>query len=305
MKKYQKNMKRITIIFLLTGIIIASCKSGTKKTANEVLQVKHFEITEAWRTDTLLLTPESVIFDNKRDIFYVSNLNNEPRLKDGNGFISRVDKNGKIVDLRWIEGLSSPKGLAISGDTLFAADIDEVVAMDINSGRIIKKISVQGAALLNDITTNPDGILYISDTDANRIYVYDKGVISVWFDEQLNGLNGLLWDNDRLLVASQGSNDFAAIDLKSKNRQLITDGINHGDGIAWTGIPGYYIVTDWEGEIFMINPDSTAVSLLRTKDQGINSADIEYLRDMNLLLVPTFYRNSLVAYNLAEKKDNQ
>lgn len=77
-------MKRITIIFLLTGIIIASCKSGTKKTANEVLQVKHFEITEAWRTDTLLLTPESVIFDNKRDIFYVSNLNNEPRLKDGN-----------------------------------------------------------------------------------------------------------------------------------------------------------------------------------------------------------------------------
>ena len=297
-------MKRIFFILYITGIIAISCKSGTKKAQDEVQPVKRFEISEAWRTDTILLTPESVIFDKKRDILYVSNLNYEPRKKDGNGFISRIDKNGKIVDLKWIEGLSSPKGLAISGDTLFTADVDEVVAMDINSGRIIRRISIQGAKMLNDITADPEGILYIADTDANRINIYDKGAVSVWYEEQLNGPNGLLWDAGRLLVASQGSNDFAAIDIKSKTRQLLTDSVNHGDGIAWTGMSGYYLVSDWEGEIFMINPDFKKVSLLRTKDQGINSADIEFIQAMDLLLVPTFFKNSIVAYKLTEKKDN-
>jgi hypothetical protein len=212
-----------------------------------------------------------------------------------------MDKNGNITSLRWIEGLSSPKGMGIIGDTLFAADVDEVVVMDINKGEIIRKIPIEGAGMLNDITTDGKGNLFISDTDRNIIHKYSGGKITEWLSEGLNGPNGLLWEESRLLVASQGGGDFATYDLSTKNRTLLAENIGRGDGIAFTGIQGYYIVTDWEGEIFMVNPDDTRVSLLRTKEAGSNTADIEYISELDLLLVPTFFKNTIAAYTLKQK----
>jgi len=295
-------MKKILLLSILI-IAVAACKPGTKKQAENTgtEAIKQFEIVEAWRTDTLLQTPESVILDKKRDILYVTNLNFEPRKKDGNGFISKIDKIGKITKLRWIEGLSSPKGMAIVGDTLFAADVDELVLMDINAGKIIRKIPVEGSGMLNDITSDEKGNLYFSDTDRNKIHKYSGGKVTEWITVGLNGPNGLLYDGSRLLVASQGGNDFASFDFATKTRTLLTEGVGRGDGIAFTGIPGYYIVTDWEGEIFMVNPDNSKVSLLRTKEAGSNTADIEYIQELNLLLVPTFFKNCIVAYTLVEK----
>jgi len=296
-------MKYISLIALSLAIVLASCKGGKGK-ANEneeVTPVRQFELTEAWRSDTLLITPESVIYDRKRDILYVTNLNFEPRKKDGNGFISRMDLNGKITELRWIEGLSSPKGMAIVGDTLFAADVDEIVLMDINKGEIIRKIPVAGGLMLNDIASDAEGNIYISDTDANKIHKYSNGVLSDWLIEGLNGPNGLYCEKDRLLVASQGGMDFAAIDIKTKNRTLITDSINRGDGIVFTGVEGYYIVSDWEGEIFQVSRDNSKTSLLRTREMQSNTADMEYIEELKLLLVPTFFKNTIAAYKLTEK----
>ena len=293
----------LNLCLCLSLCLLAACKSGTKKSSETSgpAALKQFELVEAWRTDTLLLTPESVILDKKRDILYVSNLNFEPRKKDGNGFISKIDKTGKIIELRWIEGLSSPKGMAIVADTLFAADVDEVVVMDIPAGKIIRKIPITGAGMLNDISSDNEGNLYISDTDANKIYKYSGGKITEWLTEGLNGPNGLLFDGERLLVASQGGQDFAGIDIKTKTRTLITEGVNRGDGIAYIGIPGYYIVTDWEGEIFMINPGNNRISMLAPKTSGSNTADVEFIQELNLLLVPTFFKNCIVAYTLTGK----
>jgi len=295
-------MKKLIRILFIISLVSASCKPGNKKTVDQIKSdIKQFEITELWRTDTVLMTPESVIYDKSRDNFYVSNLNFEPRKKDGNGFISRLDKGGKITDLKWVEGLSSPKGMAIVADTLFAADVDEVVVINISNGKIIRRIPIAGSKMLNDITSDSEGSLYISDTDANKIHKYSKGTISDWYTDGLNGPNGLLTDGERLLVASQGSGDFVEINIKSGMRKLLADSINRGDGISFTGIPGYYIVSDWSGEIFMINPDNSKVSLLNTIEQKSNTADIEYVPDVNLLLVPTFFKNCLVAYKLVEK----
>jgi len=99
--------KYVAAPLVITTAMLSSCTDP----------IKQFEITEVWRTDTILQTPESVILDKKHDILYVTNMNLEPRKKDGNGFISKMDKTGKITELRWIEGLSSPKGMAIVGDT--------------------------------------------------------------------------------------------------------------------------------------------------------------------------------------------
>ena len=296
-------MKKILFLITLTILVSVSCRQANRKTSGqeENRTFKLFELAEIWRTDTLLMTPESAFYDKARDIIYVSDMNNEPRMKDNNGFISKVSTDGKIIDLHWVEGLSSPKGLAVTGDTLFAADVDEVVAIDINTGKIIKKISFPGMKMLNDITSAPDGSVYISDTDANIIYKYSNGKITEWLTDGLSGPNGLLWDGNRLLVASQGSNDFATIDINTKTRKVVTEDINHGDGIAFTGIEGYYLVSDWGGVVYIVNPDFSKVPVLDTKAAEWNSADIEFIKEQNLLLVPTFYRNCIVAYKLTEK----
>jgi hypothetical protein len=293
-------MKKITFLIIVLAIVTASCSQGRKKTSQPANRpaLRKFSLVEVWRTDTVLLTPESVIYDKKRDVLYVSNLNFEPRKKDGNGFISRMDREGKILDLKWIEGLSSPKGMGISGDLLYAADVDEIVVMDITTGKIKEKIPVAGAKMLNDITTDSAGDLYISDTDAGKIHKYSGSRLTEWLTEGLNGPNGLLTDGERLLVASQGGKDFAAFDIKSGTRTLLTDSIGRGDGIVFTGIEGYYIVSDWEGEIFVVNPDNSKISLLRTKETGSNTADICYLPEQKLLLVPTFFKNCVVAYKV-------
>jgi hypothetical protein len=297
-------MKSILTTFIILSICLVfslpSCNVGSMKNKDEAKDsVRKFTLTEQWRTDTVLLTPESVIYDRKRDILYISNMNFEPRMKDMNGFISRMDRTGRITDLKWIEGLSSPKGMAIVGDTLYAADVDELVVMDINKGVIIRKIPVTAGRMLNDITSDNEGNLYIADTDDNKIHKYAGGKVNEWFTG-IDGPNGLLFDGDRLLVASQALNNLSAIDIATKEHVILTDSLSHADGIAFTGIPGYYIVTDWEGEIFMINHDYSRTSLLRTKDIQMNTADIEFIQEERLLFVPTFFRNTVIAYKLEE-----
>jgi len=294
-------MKKISITLGFVLLTIVSCNTGSRKPDADTN--RNFQLTEVWRSDTLLLTSESVIYDWKRDILYVTNLNMEPRLKDGNGFISRLSTDGKIIDLKWITGMHAPKGTAVVGDTLYAADIDELIVVDINKGEIARKVPVQGAGMLNDITSDSNGNLYITDSDANKILKYSNGIMTEWLTTGLNLPNGLLAENDRLLLASMGSMDMVAFDLNSKSVTKLADSLGAADGISYTGVKNYYIVTDWNGEIFMVNPDKTRTSLLKPKDQQVNTADCEYIAEKSLLLVPTFFKNGVIAYRLSEKKE--
>jgi hypothetical protein len=299
-------MKNLLTAALVFSLLFSSCglkkKPAGEASVEDTGNLKQFELVEAWRTDTLFLVPESVIYDRDNDVVYVSNLNYEPRKKDGNGFISKLSTDGEILNLKWVEGLSSPKGMGIFDGKLYVSDVDEVVVIDITAGKIIQRIPVEGAGMLNDITVDDSGNVYVSDTDGNCIFLISNGVVSSWLATGLNAPNGLLIDGERLLLASTGSQDFVAIDLATKEVTMITGGINAGDGIARASIPGHSLVSDWNGEVFLVYPDGRKASLLNTKEKGIGSADIDYIPEKNLLLVPTFYGQNVVAYNLVEKK---
>ena len=79
--------------------------------------------------------PESFILDPEDGAYYVSNINGTPTDKDGNGYISRIGSNGKIVIQKFIGGqktplLDAPKGLVVSGKYLVVTDIDSVKAFN-------------------------------------------------------------------------------------------------------------------------------------------------------------------------------
>src|SRR5262245_49603124 len=60
---------------------------------------------------TGLEAPESALPDPTGEVIYVSNVVGAPDAKDGNGYISRVSPDGKVLEQRWAVGLDAPKGL--------------------------------------------------------------------------------------------------------------------------------------------------------------------------------------------------
>src|SRR2546428_5464953 len=74
-------------------------------------------------------TPESILYEPRSDVYLVSNINGDPTASDGNGFISRVAPDGRILELKWIDGakpgvrLNGPKGMAAAGGTPYRCEI--------------------------------------------------------------------------------------------------------------------------------------------------------------------------------------
>ena len=299
-------MIKYKILSIVLLLFLVSCTSQKKKSgedAGDVTAVKKFELVEVWKTDTLFRVPECVIYDKDNDVVYVSNMNDNPREKDGNGFISRLSTSGEILDLEWVADMSSPKGLGIYEGKLYVSDVDEVIVIDIAEGKIVERIVIEGAKMINDISIDSQGNLYVSDSDNNNIFLISNGVVSNWLSEGLNAPNGVLVEGERLLIASMGSKDFASVNLATKEITVLTEAISKGDGIAKVSIPGHFLVTDWNGQVFMIYPDGSKVILLDTREAEIGAADIDYIPEKNLLLVPTFAKHHVVAYKLVEEED--
>ena len=78
---------------------------------------------EVWSLDGFK-TPESVLYDAKRNVLYVTNIAGEAAEKDGVGYLSQVSPDGKLKTAEWVKGFDAPKGLVMKGDTLFVTDID-------------------------------------------------------------------------------------------------------------------------------------------------------------------------------------
>lgn len=255
-------------------------------------------LTEIWRTDEVLSTCESVLYNKDRNLLFVSCINGSPAEKDGKGFIALLKPDGSIKKLKWVTGLNAPKGMGILDNRLYVTDIDELLVIDLKDAKITKRIKVEGASFLNDIAVGADGKVYFSDSDTGIVWIYEDGELKQWLTEGLQRPNGLYIEKDRVLLTSSGSQDLRIIDKSTGKMKVVTTGIGAGDGIEFTGKEGYYLTSSWTGEIFLILPDFSKISLLKTSDQDINSADIGFNVEDQVVYVPTFFDNRVVAYKL-------
>ena len=296
-------MKNLSFSTLLLLLALSGCKNNNvnQETSTIELEKPQFSLTEIWATDTLMTTCESVLYDDAREVLYVSNINGNPDEKNGKGFISKLSLEGEILTQQWITGINAPKGLGIFENLLYITDIDELVIIDIEKEVIYKKIPVEGAVFLNDIDIDSKGVVYISDSGTGKIHKYENESISDWITEGLMSPNGIFIEKDRILITSSGSADLKIIDPETTETKIVTTEIGHGDGVEFTGMEGFYLTSDWSGEIFLIYPDYSKESLLNTKEQKKNTADIGYNLKEMIVYVPTFFDNRVVAYQLQEK----
>lgn len=258
-------------------------------------------LEKKWETPTTLKEPESVLFDTKSNELFVSNINDPKAGKDGNGSIGRVSLDGEVLEVEWaIGGMDSPKGLGLSKGLLYVADLKKVAVIDIKTRKLVKTIEVEGAGMLNDITVDEKGVVYVSDSDNKKIYRIKNDKASVWLEKDFfQKPNGLLAHHNKFYMVDMNAGIFYEIDKKTKTLRKIAEGLEGGDGIAPIGDD--FIISNWNGEIYYVWANGKTKKLLDTKADKINAADLIYLPEQNLLVVPTFYGNTAVAYEVVKE----
>lgn len=259
------------------------------------------KLTKVWASDTTLRVPESVLYDAAQDVLFVANIDGKSDALDGNGFITMMNLDGTIRKLNWATGLNAPKGMAIHRGKLYVSDVYRLLELNLETGQVEKTYDAIDPknAFLNDVTTSPDGTVYVSDSRFDKIYRLKNGAWTVWLEgEKLDKPNGLLaMGNDKLLIGSTKTGALRSIDVGTQAITTIADGMAATDGIMNDGKKGYF-VSDWNGQVFFVDKDGTKQQLLDTRAAKVSSADITYIKGRKLLLVPTFFGNQVVAYKV-------
>jgi hypothetical protein len=257
------------------------------------VQAQEHTLEKLWETDSVVAIPESVLPDIKKNVLYVSVIDGSPWEADGKGGVAKLETDGKNLQSGWITGLHAPKGMGQAGNRLYVADISDVVVIDIQQGKIEKKIAIDSAKGLNDITISDKGIVYVSDSRTAKIYRIENDVPTLYL-ENMKGVNGLKAVGDDLIIASGKSFIKANAQKQLTNIAELPQG---GDGIEPVG-NGDFIVTAWAGYVFYVHADGKVDTLLDTHEQKRNTADIGYDPVKKIIYVPTFNAKTVVAYRL-------
>ncbi|MDP5170274.1 MAG: hypothetical protein NWR72_08505 [Bacteroidia bacterium] len=261
---------RYLSFFVLFALLFASACNESESTSETPAEAQPVAETapapRAPRDQTIeepgLASPESVI--GQDGFYYVSNVGKklEPSKKDGDGFISKLDTAGKVVDLKFMKGLDAPKGSAIVDGTFYVADIDKVAMYDLATGERKGEVdlSAEKTIFLNDLVAGPAGTLFVSSTDKSKIYqinLADGTYAALATSAPVMGPNGLWYDADanHLYVVTflDGANGKAGrLDLNTTpaTYELLDGYLGSLDGLVKIG--DYLVTSDWATQSLVI-----------------------------------------------------
>jgi hypothetical protein len=258
---------------------------------------------------TGLSTPESVLWDSTRSVWYISNINGAPTAKDDNGYIIRVGPEGATLDsLPMISGgdddviLHAPKGMALQGDTLWVADIDALRGFNVVTGTAVATIDLraQRAFFLNDVAVGTEGEIYVTDSGIafgadgsvshpgqSAVFVIRNraGTRAVTLPRE-SAANGIVRDRARnawIIVGFNTPSIFSWI-VGAREATVIGTGPGGGDGVIALG-DGRLLFTSWADSSLTLFAGGAATTLRK----GLpGPADLGYDPVRNLVAVPLF-----------------
>ena len=261
---------------------------------------------EVWKASGFM-APESVSYDPGTKSLFVSNINSPDFSPNGKGYISQVGLTGDIIKEHFVDGLNAPKGTYVSNGKLYVAAVGELVEIDIKSGKIANHYPAAEATFLNDVAVGPDGRAFVTETFQSTIYVLENGKLSKWLtDPQLAGANGIIVDGSDLRVATLGDMSGGFEKMKPSNiktanieTKKITDYGSPGPIGALDGIEkmdqGLMVTDNSGGRLVQVKPDGTTTVLAMP---GAGSADLEYVPDQHLVVIPNLQTGAVVAYKV-------
>lgn len=251
------------------------------------------KLTKVWELTTGLDVPESAYFNPFDSTIYVSSIVGQYNVKDGIGYISKINLKGEMVQKEWVKGLNGPKGMCFTKSKLFVTDEDRVLEIEMPSGKILKEYKNPHSKDLNDVTITSNGKVYVTDSGSDCLFIVGKDSLEIFIQsKEVEGMNGIYSEGNSIYIGSGGK--LLSIDTKTKAISVIASEVGYLDGLLKIG-KDIFITSDWGGKIQMIVLGKTPEKLLESKT---HAADLGYVPSRHLLLVPTFTENKLVAYKL-------
>jgi hypothetical protein len=248
-------------------------------------------------------SPESVVVSG-RDVF-VSNLGVklEPTAKDGDGFISRLDRQGNIKALKWADKLNGPKGLIAVDGILYVADLDHVLGYRMRDGKKVFDLDMAstGSLFLNGFARYDNRRLLLSATDISKVFVIDlpkKSFSEMQFDTPPKGPNGMKKAGSRLMVVEWGTDSQPNGNIKSYRLEGLNAKLEKAydvtppgyfDGIVDLGA-NRWLISNWvkfepAGLLHVLDTRTGKVSVANEKSPIAGPADM-FLDDQGKLWVP-------------------
>lgn len=255
---------------------------------------------KSWQTEEVFSVPESVLYDPSRDVLYVTNFDQFRRATTGREqYISKLNPEGEIIHLKYIDSLDNPLGMCLFNDHLYVAEKGGYAIADLETAKVIEHIAMPDAIFPNDIEVDQNGRVYISDSRKNVIWRADGKEIEIWLEgEHILDPNTLKIIGDRLYVGNSGDQCLKAFHLETREMEVIADFVpGFIDGIRQ--LPsGELLVSLWDGKLYLITENGEVNKMLDLTNEGIYIADFEYLHESGMLYIPTFYQNRVMSYKI-------
>lgn len=270
--------------------------AGLLATSAQAAPAKPVYLSSLW-TLSGLEDPESVAISGDKTFFYVANVVGEGDAVDGRGYVSRISRDGKMLQRDWVTGLNAPKGVIVAGDRLYLSDITHLVAIDTTTARVVGRYEAPGAKFLNDVAVTPAGTVLAADSATGRIFALADGRVSVWAeDAHLRAINGLLPEKSRLVITTMDGK-LLAMDYATKAVTVLADGLGNGDGVARVK-GGGYLVSEWPGRLYTVSSDGSTETLIDSRKAGTYIND--FIRVGDQLIVPSWKPGTLTAYRIRD-----
>ncbi len=273
-------VKYITAFFLCAGLTSVSAQ----------------ELIKLWETDGFV-TPESILYDSTRDYLYVSNIGSgDSKAKNGEGFISTMDKEGKILEMKWADGLNSPKGMTLYKEYLLVTDIDKIVFINRETGKVVKSIYEKNAVFLNDLITTPKDEVLVSDSRTGTYYILMEDHLEEYrVDKSFINPNGLDLSNG-VVYAGVGDR-IVKFTSKEPGWEDVVKETGKVDGICKINKTSF-LISAWTGQVYIAYTDKQKKLLLDTSSEKTNTADFYFDKKTNKIYIPTFFGNKVMCYQL-------
>ncbi len=274
-------------------------------------------------------TPESVVHDVVADWYLVSNVGaGNPAALDHNGSISKVSPDGVMIDAAWIQDgvdgavLNGPKGLALTKDALYVADIDTLRIFDRFTGAPRRNIAIANPfstpLFLNDVVVAGDETVYLTDNRNSAIFAVDRKrrASLLVSGPQLGGPNGILFDRGSLSWVTFFGHEIKRL---TSSGHLVTEATLPAEDVSSLPLPpgalfldgyaryeGDLLVSSWvSGKVYRIPRSGSELATVAEFVAAVDNparpdgpADMSVDRKRNRLLIPLFNANQLVIVSL-------
>ena len=302
-------MLRISAYLFIFSLFITlfSCDGdGTSDNSGSVVSENVQDSTDVILSIQGLDGPEAVRYDPDEDVYFISNFTGGGSDRDSSGFITKASPDGTVDSLRFMVGteeypLHAPRGMYITGDTLWAADVDGVHGFNRKTSEQVSFVDFTNfePGFLNDIVQGSDGNLYVTDTGKPAVYLIQNGSAAIFKDSLDAAPNGITLNPEtgNLVLAPWGgvkSFHFFSPDGSESGTFAEANGGGNFDGIEF--VNGSLLAASQQ--------DSSLHSLGNGQDEIIiltpgRPADIGIDTKRNLVLVPYIALDKVDVWRLA------